>query len=64
MTVSSVLGARMRGSGRGSDDEGFHHMTALGARVDDFSFDVGAVEQAYINGVPLGRFGVEIAQIR
>ena len=39
-------------------------MSALGACVDDFSFDVGAVEQAHINGVPLGGLGMEIAQVR
>jgi len=54
----------MRASGRGSDDEGLDHFLALGTDVDDFSFDVGAVEQADVNGVPVGRFGVEIAHVR
>ena len=62
--LEDVLGAEMRGSGRGSQDEGLDHMIALGASVDDFSFDVGAVQKTHINGVPLGRFGVEIAHVR
>ena len=51
-------------SGRGAEDEGFDDFLALGSGVDDFSFDVGAVEQPDVDGVPLGRFGVEIAQER
>ena len=47
-------GAEMRGSGRGAQDEGFDDFFAPGAGVDDFSFDVGAVQKAHINGVPLG----------
>lgn len=52
--VREGQGAEMRGSGGGAQDKGFDHFLALRASVDDFSFDVGAVEQADINGVPLG----------
>ena len=59
-----IRGAELLGSGRGAQDEGFDHFLALRASVDDFSFDVGAVQQPHINRVPLGRFGMEIAHVR
>ena len=42
------------GSGGGFEDEGFRQVVVLRAGIDDFSFDVGAVEQADVDGAPLG----------